>query len=123
MPDTGTRPFSRPYCGGSVSARTRLSITVVAGPKDSWVVRLGGELDLATRDDAEAALFPIVAVTGDIALDLAELTFCDSTGVAMLIALAQKANTHDARLKITNARPIVQRVLEIAGIDRLVELP
>jgi anti-sigma B factor antagonist len=105
-----------------VSARSRLSITVVAGPKDAWSVRLGGELDAATRDEVAAALFPIVAVTGDVTLDLADLSFCDSSGLALIVALAQKASTHDARIEILHPQPIVQRVLEIAGIDWLVEL-
>ena len=51
------------------------------------VARLRGELDLSSYDDVSSALTPLFDADGDVVLDLAELTFVDSSGIRIFIRL------------------------------------
>ncbi|KOG36840.1 hypothetical protein ADK34_00090 [Streptomyces viridochromogenes] len=54
-----------------------------------------------------------------LALDLSEVTFCDSTGLNTLLRARQRALKEHRSLTITAASPQVIRLLEITGADRL----
>lgn len=73
-------------------------------------VRVSGEVDLRTSDLLLGALSP----GGDrrIALDLADMTFIDSTGLSALIA-ARKAG---ADIVLRNPPPQMQKLLSITGL-------
>jgi anti-anti-sigma factor len=87
------------------------------------VATLGGELDMATFDDAEAMLLeaeqdrPPVLV-----LDLRELTFMDSNGLRLLLRARKRAADDGRRLVLVRGQGIVQRVLEVAGIVERFEM-
>ncbi len=81
-----------------------------------------GELDTASRDPIERAVLAAVVSTSAVTLDLAELTFCDSNGVAMLVAAHEKATAEGTTLTIRNAQPNVRRVFEITGLATLIEM-
>jgi anti-anti-sigma factor len=52
-------------------------------------------------------------------LDLSDLTFIDSSGISLLVvALGQ-----DRAVTLRNPQPFVSRVLELTGLDHLVERP
>jgi anti-anti-sigma factor len=84
-------------------------------------LRLVGEIDLATVADVEAALRPLAETGGDIALDLAELRFMDSSAVQLLIRTAQDL---DGRGRVHLIRPMtsVRRLIEVMGLDRFENL-
>lgn len=79
-----------------------------------------GELDIATAPVLERA-FNAVYHDDDatvIVVDLTQLSFMDSTGIALLLRMT--AACSDDRLRIVNGTPSVVRVLELAGVrDRL----
>jgi anti-anti-sigma factor len=81
------------------------------------VVELFGELDAASRDSTEAAVVAALTSGRSVIIDLADVTFVDSSGVATLIAIAQKAEAEGTLLSIRNAPPNVRRIFEIAGLD------
>jgi anti-sigma B factor antagonist len=84
------------------------------------VLRIGGELDRATRDSIEPAVAAAIASAGTVVLDLAELTFCDSSGIAMFVRAHEDARARGTALATRNARPSVRRVFEITGIDAMI---
>ena len=86
------------------------------------VLRMGGELDAASRLAIEPALMSATVSAGSAVVDLAELTFCDSSGIAMFIAAHAHAKAHGTTIAIRNVRPPVRRVFEIANLDNLIEL-
>jgi anti-anti-sigma factor len=86
------------------------------------VLRLSGELDLATRLPVERAVFAAIPTAYAVVLDLEELTFCDSTGLAMFVAARQEAVVHHTTLTFRNVRPAVARVFAISGIDHLLDI-
>src|SRR6187200_2664287 len=66
-----------------------LTITPLAPPQHG--LRLIGELDMATVNHLETAL-EAVSHNGPVTLDLAQLTFIDSTGLHAIMAFARSQN-------------------------------
>lgn len=89
------------------------------------LLKLTGELDLATADALEEAIAE-EAGPGDLVLDLAELTFMDSTGIRLILHAAATCDG-DANVVLLDVSASIMRVLEIAGIngrvDNLIVLP
>jgi anti-anti-sigma factor len=100
------------------AARARL--TLAGGTDDpGLVVRLAGELDLATVGQLAAPLKDLLAREQQpVVLELDELEFMDSSGVAVLIRIAN----HFEQLETRGARPAVRRVIEVLGLSGRVGL-
>jgi anti-sigma B factor antagonist len=82
------------------------------------VVALAGELDLYNANDVREALLRVCAEEpARVVVDLAEVTFIDSTALGVLI---------EARSRMANRRAFLlaapgmetQRALEISGLDK-----
>jgi anti-sigma B factor antagonist len=84
------------------------------------VVALHGELDLATARELELHLREIEAThPGRLLIDLTDLEFMDSTGLAVMIRAHQSAQTNGHRLAFRPGPPQVQRLFELTGmLDR-----
>jgi anti-sigma B factor antagonist len=63
-----------------------------------------------------------IATGGSVIIDLAELTFCDSHGVAMFIAAHEKATAEGTALAVRHVLPPVRRIFAITNLDGLIEL-
>jgi anti-sigma B factor antagonist len=88
---------------------------------DRWIVSVAGELDLATvptlRDAARPGLDdPAVRA---LVLDLAELTFLDSTGLGCWIELRNVTEDTGKMLILESVPPSAMRTLSIAGLAPL----
>ena len=98
-----------------------LSLEVLSGP-DTQTLQLQGELDLATAAIVETALGE--ALAGDsakIVIDLSQLTFIDSTGIAILIAAMCSEGGREVRFVASRA-PAVNRVLRLTGVEERMKL-
>ena len=80
--------------------------------------RITGELDLGTYDTAMAALAGLFEASGDVVLDLTELTFVDSSGIRLFILLHQSLG-QGGRLVLQGPTPHVAGILQIAGLEGL----
>lgn len=90
---------------------------------DEAIVRLCGELDLAGKDEASAALAEAESLSpGRVILDLEELTFIDSSGVSFLVQAHRSVDQRGGELVITGATGFVLRVLGVMGLDRRLPL-
>ena len=82
-------------------------------------VRMQGELDIATADQAYAYLRDVVdSQDGPVTMNLAELTFCDAAGLGVLARIAGYARRSGRSLKLTAARPSLLRIMRITGMDQ-----
>jgi anti-sigma B factor antagonist len=99
-------------------------LTAVAEPLDGGMrVRLSGELDIATAGRAEDELRRAEAGEPDVlAVDLAGLTFMDSTGLRLIVAAASRARAADRRLVVVRGPDPVHRVLELTGLEGRLEV-
>jgi anti-sigma B factor antagonist len=81
-------------------------------------VRVRGELDIATADQAYAYLRDVVDhQDGPVVMNLAELTFCDAAGLSVLARVARHAKRTGRSLRLTAARPALLRIMRITGMD------
>ena len=80
-------------------------------------VRVTGEIDLATAAELRQHLNSVVAAgTGDIDLDLSDVTFLDSSGLVVLLAARQVLHDAHHRLTVRNPSKRVLRVFELSGV-------
>jgi anti-anti-sigma factor len=80
------------------------------------VVALRGELDLANASTAEGELDAALAKEGAVTVDLRELEFIDSTGIALLVR-AMGRHSDAAKLRFVRSEfPAVKKVLELTGV-------
>lgn len=90
---------------------------------DRITVSLAGECDLSTREHLTAVLLDAVHRARAVFVDLAALTFIDSSGVHSLVVAHQAAKHTGGRIYVTNAAGPVARVLELTGLDTLLGAP
>ena len=82
-------------------------------------VALSGECDLAAREDCMEALMSAVGAAPAVLVDLAGLTFLDSSGVHALVTAHRAAVERGGWLGVVNAGGMVAHVLEITGVGGL----
>jgi anti-anti-sigma factor len=83
-------------------------------------IRLTGELDLANADRLQHALEAAESTdAATIVLDLAGLTFMDSTGVQVLVGAHVRSRAVSDRLTVLRGPAAVQRVLQLSGVEPL----
>jgi anti-sigma B factor antagonist len=82
------------------------------------VVRLKGELDIATVDDLRHDLRQARQSYGEhVILDLTELEFMDSQGLSVIVGCHKAVTAAGGSLALVAPRPIVRRTLEITGLS------
>jgi len=80
-------------------------------------VSAAGEVDMATADRLrETLLNALGRRPATLTVDLGEVTFMDSTGVAVLVQGYRMSGEFGVPMTIANPRPPVRRALEISGI-------
>ncbi|WP_327321643.1 STAS domain-containing protein [Streptomyces sp. NBC_01210] len=97
-----------------VAGRGRLSVEVRA-EADAVVLLLAGELDHDTADPLREGLAEAVEAGERIVVDCAELRFCDSTGLNVLLRARLAASEAGGRLELAALRPPVARMFDITG--------
>ncbi|MEV6734430.1 STAS domain-containing protein [Streptomyces sp. NPDC051364] len=88
----------------------------------SIVVRVGGEMDIDRAPLLHEALDSVITRPDcpvEIVVDLAELTFCDSSGLNALLQARLTAEQHGRRIRLHAPSPQVIRLLEVTGADQL----
>lgn len=81
-------------------------------------VAVAGEVDLATCPTVEDAINDAIAGDGvtSVQVDLSEVTFLDSSGIALLLRGRRNADGRGVAYRVTGARGITQEVLVITGV-------
>jgi anti-sigma B factor antagonist len=94
------------------------------------IVQPHGELDIATverlRATLDSAIAEIQRVARDdmerparLVLDLRGLSFCDSTGLHLLVVLDQRAKRDGFELALLAPAPPIDSVIHLSGLDQL----
>lgn len=84
------------------------------------VVRISGELDIASHDELLAHTEPLLGSDAVVvALDVAAVTFIDSSGLGALVRLQQQAVDAGQSLRLRNPPRSVSRILSLTGLADL----
>lgn len=83
----------------------------------------GGGYDVWRREELRSELDAIIA-SEHITLDLSTTIFMDAGAVGLLIGFAKRVRRihPGARITLTNASPIVRRVMRLTAADKLFDL-
>jgi anti-anti-sigma factor len=96
-------------------------VTEVADLRGDRLLVVHGELDIATAPELVELLDRFRRLNHAVALDLAEVTFMDSTGLTTLMDAHRAAEDNGWSFEIKRASPAVQRVFDLAGVARLLD--
>jgi anti-sigma B factor antagonist len=96
------------------------SVNTAALGGDAFVVTLTGEVDLHTAPALERALEGVVGLGGtSVALDLADVSFVDSTTLGVLLHYDERLRGLGGELVIVTEDRRVLRTFELTGLDRV----
>ncbi|WP_329172473.1 STAS domain-containing protein [Streptomyces sp. NBC_01477] len=97
-----------------------LTATRRTHPAGATVVAAAGELDHHTAKDLSQAVDETpFGPDAPVLIDLTGLTYCDSTGITVLVAAYNRARQSDARLVLVGLNADLMRVFRIVGLDQL----
>ena len=88
------------------------------------LLELRGEVDHHGARDAlrQLELAVDAALPRMLVLDLAGVTFMDSSGIALILRAQQRMGLLDGGVVVRNVPPQARRVLDAAGVGRLVTI-
>jgi len=95
------------------------------GSVERPVIEASGEIDVATSPLLRDELAAVLEQTPEtITLDLAHVSFIDSSGLGVLVGALKRLREHhpDAGLRVLHAQDAVRKVFAITGLDDLFEL-
>lgn len=85
------------------------------------MLTVAGELDIATAPELVDMLARLRHHRHAVTLDLAEVTFMDSTGLTTLMDAYMQAQQNGWSFSVRRPSPPVRRVFELAGLGRILD--
>lgn len=82
------------------------------------LVQPPAEIDPSTEAEFEVQLLA-VDPSGTTTVDFSGVTFCDSTGLRVLVSHQRRHAEAGGKLQVRGASPSIRRVFEITGLDDL----
>jgi anti-sigma B factor antagonist len=101
-------------------------ITADTGPNlsvhtagDVTIAELTGDLDIASAPVLREQLLDLLRPGfSRLVIDLSKVTFCDASGLAVLVSTGRRARLLDGFLRLAAASPLVEQVLQVTGLRR-----
>ncbi len=93
--------------------RPQIEVSLSVEGATAPVICLAGELDLAGVEATKSGIEPYLATKPErVTFDLEKLTFMDSSGIALLVQVANDVG----EVRLIHVSPIVHRVIEASGL-------
>ncbi|MGD2137058.1 MAG: STAS domain-containing protein [Gammaproteobacteria bacterium] len=83
------------------------------------VIAFMGEVDLESSPEAREVLLKCFGNASNVLVDLSEVTYIDSSGVASLVEALQASKKAGSRFALAAASEPTRRVLELARLDKV----
>jgi anti-sigma B factor antagonist len=100
-----------------------LVITIDQGTDGSVALLVVGEIDMATVPDLDAHGKKMLERSEPkVAVDLSQVTFIDSTGIATLTTLHQQLEEQGRTLTIRGLSSVTRRPFEVLHLDEVLHL-
>jgi len=88
-----------------------------------FLIRVVGEVDLYSSPELRKAILKAIpSADGGLEINLAEVTYIDSSGVATLVEGLRSAREHGTGFVLVAPSQAVIQVLELARLDSIFEL-
>ncbi|PXW89155.1 anti-sigma B factor antagonist [Streptohalobacillus salinus] len=95
----------------------------VTEKENETTLHLKGEIDAYTAPLLKEKLLPLTAKQDHhIIVDLAEVSYMDSTGLGVFISALKSTKEHDAQLKLVNLQERVHRLFKITSLDTIITI-
>lgn len=85
--------------------------------ENATVLVFSGRIDLSNCKDVRAVILSALEGEGDILIDLVDIDYIDSSGIAHLVEGFQRAKGKGRKFGITQASDQVRSVLKITRLD------
>lgn len=95
--------------------------TSILSTGSTAVVRVAGEIDLATAPDLETVVSACLANHQHVDLDLRDVTFMACAGVNALISCRSRAAAAGAALAVVRPSAAVERIVHVARVSWLLD--
>jgi anti-sigma B factor antagonist len=90
-----------------------VAVDTATAPDGTVTVTVRGEVDIANVEALRRHLAGVIdSPPPRVVFDLGELSFVDSSGIAVLVQVANAA----PEVKVGAASPVVRRILEVTGL-------
>lgn len=86
------------------------------------IVTAAGEIDISTVTRLREPLFEMAASGAPLVIDLDQVSFIDSVGLAVLVGTANRAAEHGSTLQVVCAPPKIRQLVRLTGLDRRIPL-
>lgn len=96
-----------------------MTVTSITEQSGKIVVALSGEIDMEEAPKVRRALLDAMKKKKDVLVDLALVTYIDSSGIASLIEGLQTARKQKNDLALVSVSQRARRVLELARLDKV----
>lgn len=88
-----------------------------------FVLAIEGEVDMSTSPEVRGALLPLFRQDAShVIVDLSEVPYMDSSGIATLVEGLQHARKGNLRFTLAGTRPSVEAVFELAYLKTVFEM-
>lgn len=103
--------------------RNALNLQVSAQSMGRWrVLKVSGDLDMATAGMLRHEIDAVLKDGEEVAVDLGNLTFMDSSGLGVLLAAFKHSATDGGSFAVLSPGPHARRVFEAAGVLELLPI-
>ena len=94
-----------------------LSIVTVFPEKDEALVEVAGEVDISCASDLREELDRALEMGArSVVLDIAEMSYIDSTGIGVLVGFAKRAEEAGCAFTLRSPLKNVRRVFGLLGV-------
>jgi anti-sigma B factor antagonist len=112
-------PFPHPptslFSDRDVGPPTSFTVRAVNGYA---IVEARGEIDLYTSPWLREAVLEALGSSAHVIVDLAAVTFIDSTGLGVLVSAQKRAENADGTMCLAGPAGLVAKVLRVTHLDR-----
>ncbi len=83
------------------------------------IIELDGEVDLSCSPDARKQILECLGANKDLLVDLSQVTYIDSSGVASLVEGYQTAKKKSLKFGLVGVSEAAMNVLQLARLDKV----
>jgi anti-sigma B factor antagonist len=83
------------------------------------VIYLIGEIDIYSAPDFKDSLYGAIGdCKEDVVLECSELTYIDSMGLGIMVAVLKRIRQNECNVYINGVKPNVRKLFKITGLDK-----